>query len=219
MSASTENQTNDSSSTARNDNTRKGESGAALTGSRHAQSAEVLAGRTNPFGLMRTLMDDLDRLMSGLAMGGSITNELFRAPARRALAAMWVPPVTVFERDGAMVVRADVPGLSPEQVDVQIQNGRLTISGERSEERDTRDSGVYRNERSYGAFRRVIMLPDGIDAESATATFDNGVLEVSVPAPERKRAQRIEVKTVKREVEGMGTTGGQSSAPESASAA
>jgi HSP20 family protein len=148
---------------------------------------------SSPFGLMRSFMDDIDRLMGGF--GRLSMADLFASPFGRSGLMGWSPPVTVMERDGSLVVRADVPGLNPEDVRVEIEEGRLTISGERMQESKKHESGFYRNERSYGAFRRVIRLPEGVEPEHVSATFENGVLEVSVAMPQRKRAQRIEVKT------------------------
>jgi HSP20 family protein len=106
----------------------------------------------------------------------------------------WFPAVEVLERDGQLVVRADVPGLEPDQIRVELQDGQLVISGERTQEREEREEGgIYRTERSYGSFRRVIALPEGVDLDRATANFENGVLEVTMPAPARERGKRLQI--------------------------
>jgi HSP20 family protein len=152
---------------------------------------------SSPFGLMRSFMEDIDRMMGGF--GRLARSDLFAAPFAGSGLAGWSPPLTMMERDGTLVIRADVPGLKPEQVRVELEDRRLTIAGERTEESSKQESSFYRNERRYGAFRRVIGLPEGIDAEHVSATFDNGVLEVNVPAPQRKKVQRIEVKTAQNQ--------------------
>jgi HSP20 family protein len=136
---------------------------------------------------MRQLMEDLDRLVVG--SGTSAT------PTRRSAAsdAPWVPTIEVSQQDGQLVVRADVPGVNRDQIEVEIENEQLVISGERKEEHEERRGGFYRTERSYGRFYRAIPLPDGVKPEQALATFDNGVLEIRIPLPEQRQSQRIQV--------------------------
>lgn len=105
-----------------------------------------------------------------------------------------MPAVEVLECDGQFVVRADVPGLRKDQVNVEIEGGNLVISGERSQEHEERRGTFYRSERVYGSFYRVIPLPEGVDPNQAKATFDNGVLEVTMPAPQRTEPKRIEIR-------------------------
>jgi HSP20 family protein len=149
----------------------------------------------SPFSLMRRLMDDLDRLFeesgSGSAEAPAGGQELQRTSRREIF---WTPRVDVFERDGALVVRADLPGLSKEDIRVDIENDALVIHGERRQEREVEGSGTYRAERFHGTFRRVIPLPQGIDPDAVHASFENGVLEVSLRLPEEKpRGKRIEI--------------------------
>jgi HSP20 family protein len=106
------------------------------------------------------------------------------------------PRVDVFERDKKLVVRADVPGLDPKELKVEITEEALTLEGERKEEKEERHEGVYRSERSYGHFVRRIPLPEGVEADKAEASFRNGVLEVTMPAPAlpETHARRLEIK-------------------------
>ncbi len=105
------------------------------------------------------------------------------------------PSVEVFQRGDEFVVRADLPGLRRDDVTVEITEDVLTIEGERREERQDRQEGYYRSERSYGSFYRTIPLPEGAISESARADFKDGVLEVIVQAPphEVSRGRRIEI--------------------------
>jgi len=157
---------------------------------------------TSPFSLMRRMMDDLDRLFeevgSGLGEPRMGRRELQRPSARRE--AFWAPSVDVFEREGNLVVRADLPGLAKDDVRVELQDNALVIEGERRQEREFEASGTYRAERTYGSFRRAIPLPEGIDADTAAAHFEHGVLEVSLRMPEeRARGRRIEIQERKQE--------------------
>jgi HSP20 family protein len=105
-----------------------------------------------------------------------------------------MPDIDVFEREGKLVVRADLPGLSKDDVRVEVDEGALVMQGERRQEREVEGSGTYRSERFYGSFRRVIPLPEGIDPDTAEAHFENGVLEVSFRLPQQKaRGKRIEI--------------------------
>lgn len=140
----------------------------------------------SPFSLMRQLMETLE-LAAGTVRSGA-------APARRSgRDALWAPTIEVSEDDGQLVVRADVPGVNRDQIEVEIDDGQLIISGERKEEHEERRGGVYRTELSYGRFFRAIPLPDGVHAEQAQATFNNGVLEIRIPRPARQQAQRVQV--------------------------
>jgi HSP20 family protein len=87
------------------------------------------------------------------------------------------------ERGGKLVIRADLPGLTKKDVKVEIRDDTVCIQGERRQERESKGKGFYRSERSYGSFYREVPLPEGADPEKGTATFKDGVLEVTVPAP------------------------------------
>jgi HSP20 family protein len=160
---------------------------------------------TSPFSLMRRMMDDLDRVFEefGFRTGESsmARRELQRRAAGRE--AFWAPDVDVFEREGKLVVRADLPGLSKDDVRVEVQDGALVIEGERRHEREIERGGMYRAERIYGTFSRVIPLPEGVDPDAAEARFDNGVLEVSLGLSEEKaRGKRIEIREGKQAGQG-----------------
>jgi HSP20 family protein len=88
------------------------------------------------------------------------------------------------------VVRADLPGMSKDDINVEITDDALVIRGERRSEREENEEGYYRSERSYGSFYRRIPLPEGVSAENANATFRNGMLEITMLAPQRAEQQR-----------------------------
>jgi HSP20 family protein len=138
-------------------------------------------------------MEDADRLFFG-GFGHEWPHSASFEPEIGEMA-VWAPRVDVVEKNGRLEVHADLPGLKPEEVKVSIEGDMLTISGERKHEHEEKDKGVYRCERSYGTFERRIALPQGVDPGSIEARFENGVLEVSMPAPDRTRARSIAVKT------------------------
>jgi len=151
----------------------------------------VLLPFASPFSLMRRLMEDLDDLIDG----GGQSGRRGASPTRDSGGVLaWVPPLEVAERDGKLVVRAEVPGVSKDQLRVEIDDGQLVISGERTQDFEERRGGVYRSERRYGRFTRAVALPEGADLEQAQASFSNGVLEITIPAPPRPRGKTIEIK-------------------------
>lgn len=105
----------------------------------------------------------------------------------------WVPAMDLVEAEDHFVLTADLPGLSQEDVTIEVQDKVLTLSGERRAEHETREQGFYRLERATGAFSRSLTLPEGIDPEMVTARFDKGVLEVRIPKPEERKPRRIEI--------------------------
>ncbi len=127
------------------------------------------------------------------------------APIRR-----WVPAIDVVESDSYFVLRADLPGLSEADVNIEVDDNVLTVSGERKSEHEERTSGYYRVERSSGSFRRSLVLPEGVDADAITATFDKGVLEISVPKPEQRQPHKVQISV------GSGATGSEPQAIEDA---
>ena len=105
----------------------------------------------------------------------------------------WVPPVDLVEAEDHFVLKADLPGLSEDDVNVEVQDGTLAISGERHAEHESHERGWYRIERSFGSFNRSLTLPDGVDADAISARFENGVLEVRIPKPEERKPRRVEI--------------------------
>lgn len=140
----------------------------------------------NPFSLMRRLSDEMDRAFAssfGLWPGGATTTE----------AAVWSPPVEVFERGNDLVVRAELPGLTKDDVKVELTADGLLIQGEKKREHEEQKEGFYRSERSYGRFSRLIPMPQEIDTEKVNAQFKDGVLEVTTPIPESMRRKHREI--------------------------
>lgn len=106
----------------------------------------------------------------------------------------WSPAIDLAEADDHFVLRADVPGMSEEDIKIEIRDATLTISGERKAEHERSERGWHRVERSFGRFSRSMTLPEGIDPEAVTASFDRGVLEVRIPKPEERRPRVVTVR-------------------------
>ena len=106
----------------------------------------------------------------------------------------WAPPVDIFERHDHLVVRAEIPGVQKDDMGVQIENGVLTLHGERKQETEVKEENAYRMERVYGTFTRSFSLPTTVDAAKVTATYKDGVLEVTVPKAETAKPKKVEIK-------------------------
>jgi HSP20 family protein len=117
----------------------------------------------------------------------------------------WTPPMDLVEADDHFVLKADLPGMTEGDVSIEVQDNVLTVSGERQAEHERKEKGWYRIERSFGRFSRSLSLPEGVDAEKVTASFDKGVLEVRVPKPEQKQPKRVQIGAAP--VEGTATEG------------
>lgn len=148
------------------------------------KQAAVVPTRNEPFSLLRQMTSELDRVFDDwpsfrwASLEGAATVEPFA----------WSPKIDVFEKDHRLVTRVDLPGVKKEDVSVEVTDGHLALSGERRREKEENKDNVYRTEREYGSFYRAVPLPEGVKLEDIKATFADGVLEVSVPVPDRPAA-------------------------------
>jgi HSP20 family protein len=147
---------------------------------------------SDPLGFMRRMSEEMNQIFESAGLGGTLAGA---GSAGRTSGTGWMPQVEVRQRGSELVVRADLPGLEPDDVRVEVENNVLTVSGERRQEDEDEREGYFRSERSYGSFFRSIPLPEGVEEESIKASFDRGVLEVRVPIPEQqqRRGRRIEI--------------------------
>jgi HSP20 family protein len=135
--------------------------------------------RMTPFSLMRKMTEEMDRVFDEYAAS--------RGNGKKSV---WAPVVEVSERDNNLEVKAELPGLNPSDVKVQVTDDAIILQGERKDERDETKGGVHVTERHYGSFYRSIPLPEGADAEKARAKFENGVLELTVPIQQQQKKSR-----------------------------
>jgi HSP20 family protein len=134
--------------------------------------------RWDPFGELADMRTRFDRLLGDLADGDRD----------------WMPAVDVIREDGKLVVRAELPGIKPEEVEVKVDDDVLTIAGKHEETTEEQEKDFVRRERRYGAFSRRISLPAGVDAKKIKATTTDGVLEVTVPLPKEATHEPVTIK-------------------------
>jgi len=106
----------------------------------------------------------------------------------------WAPAVDIFEKDHDLVIRAELPGVNKDDIDVGIEDGVLTLRGERKREAEVEDGSAYRLERVYGAFTRSFTLPTTVDASKIEAAYKDGVLQVTVPKLEAAKPKKVQIK-------------------------
>jgi HSP20 family protein len=142
--------------------------------------------RWEPFRELSSLQTEMNRLFNAAfdAPGGG------NGGARR-----WIPPMDLAETDDHFVLRADLPGMTESDVNIELEDNVLTVSGERKAEHEEKSEGYYRVERAFGSFSRSLTLPKGVDPEAVSAKFANGVLEVRVPKPEQRKPRKITIGT------------------------
>jgi HSP20 family protein len=139
--------------------------------------------RWDPIRELDSLQSDMNRLFDGFFQGRA-GNDVNRR---------WIPAMDLVETADHLVLRADLPGISEEDIEIEIKDGVLTVSGERKTEHEDKGEGYHRVERSFGRFSRSLTLPDAIDADSVKANFDRGVLEVKIPKPAETKPHRVQV--------------------------
>jgi HSP20 family protein len=157
----------------------------------------------NPFAFVRRFAEEMDRIFEdfGIESRWHVPSFLTRGHEllRRGsglVPADWSPRVDLIERGDQFVIRADLPGLTKDEVSVEVTGNLLTIQGSREQKEADEQEGCQYSECSYGPFYRAIPLPEGVEASKASAEFRNGVLEVSLPAPRRAVAapRRLEIR-------------------------
>jgi HSP20 family protein len=153
----------------------------------------------NPWEFMDRMAEEMDRTFERFFPGFGLPRRTHLQRSRLAQSPesqMWNPRVEAFQEGDRFVVRAELPGLKKDDVQVELTNEALTITGERREERKEEREGFYQSEREYGQFYRMIPLPEGVIGESADAKFRDGVLEITMQAApaEANRGRRVEIK-------------------------
>ncbi|HLJ04118.1 MAG TPA: Hsp20/alpha crystallin family protein [Solirubrobacteraceae bacterium] len=144
--------------------------------------------RWEPVRELNTIQNEMNRLF----------NTFFDTPGQHttgtaATARRWIPAMDLVETQDDFVLRADLPGLSEGDVNIELEDNVLTISGQRKAEHEENKEGYYRVERSWGSFSRSLTLPEGVNAEAVKAAFDRGVLEVRIPKPEQRKPRKVAI--------------------------
>jgi len=143
--------------------------------------------RWEPVAELNTIQNEMNRLF----------NNFFDQPAQtgrsNGTTRRWLPAMDLVETADHYVLRADLPGLSDEDVSIQLEDNVLTISGERKTEHQDQQEGYYRLERAFGAFSRSLTVPEGVDPDGVRAHFDRGVLEIRIPKPEQKKPRQVQI--------------------------
>jgi len=139
----------------------------------------------DPFRELRGLQDEINRAFSSSFNRGG-DSELTRGA--------WSPSVDIFENKDQIVLEVELPGMKPENVNISVENGVLTIHGERKFEKKDEQDNFHRVERSYGSFTRSFTLPPTVAADSADAVFENGMLRLTLAKREEAKPRRIEIK-------------------------
>jgi len=139
--------------------------------------------RFEPFRGVTTLQDQINRLF----------NEAFDRTSDEANLTTWAPAVDIYETEHELVVKADIPEIKPEELDIRVENNILTIRGERKFEKKVSENNYLRVERSYGSFSRSFSLANTVNAEAIKADYKNGVLTLSIPKREEAKPKQIKV--------------------------
>jgi HSP20 family protein len=141
--------------------------------------------RWEPLRELSSLQNEMNRLF----------NTAFDTPETTGGGALrrWMPAMDLVETAEHFVLRADLPGMTVEDLKIELEDNVLTVSGERRAEHESEKEGYHRVERAFGSFARTLTLPKGVDAEAISASFDKGVLEVRIPKPEQRKPRRIEI--------------------------
>jgi HSP20 family protein len=137
--------------------------------------------RWEPFRELATLQNEMSRFMNGLGEGNGQSTQ------------GWVPTADVWETEDEVVYAFDLPGIPEDKVSVELEDGALTITGERERENRIEDGRYFRFERRFGTFSRTIGLPQGVDEDAVSAEYNHGVLEVHVRKPEQPKPRKIQV--------------------------
>ena len=176
---------------------RQKETGQAIA--RHEGGLQRRQPFASPFDWVDQMSEEMDRVFDrmsrdlGMPRRSWLSRGLFSSPTREGI---WAPRVEAFQKGDRFIVRAELPGLKKDDVQVELTDEALTIHGERREEHEEEREGYYQSERQYGQFHRTIPLPEGVIGESAEASFRDGILEVRMQAApsEANRGRRLEIK-------------------------
>jgi HSP20 family protein len=136
---------------------------------------------------MTSAQHDLDRLLRGIFSPGE----------GEVSTRTWAPPVDIYEDGDNLVLKAELPGLTPDDVQVRVENNTLYLKGERKLDKEVKEQNYHRIERSYGTFTRTFTLPNSVDADKVAANFKDGVLTLTMPKKEEAKPKTIKIDVTK----------------------
>jgi HSP20 family protein len=151
--------------------------------------------RWNPWGELAEMERRMDETMRYPLMTWRQPLFWWRAPTENIA---WLPSLEMYEKEDKVVVRAEIPGMKQEDIDISVEDSTLTIKGERKAESEVKDEDYYRCELSYGRFSRSIALPSKVQAEKVAASYDDGILEITLPKAPEAKPKKIAVKAKKK---------------------
>lgn len=141
--------------------------------------------RWQPYGAVASLQDSINKLFQDAFSRANIDEDF-------ALSA-WKPVVDIFDKDEAIVIHAELPGVKKEDVAIEVKDNVLTLRGERTESKEIKEDKYYRKERTFGSFHRAFTLPAAVNPDSIRATFKDGVLEIEIPKPEEQKPKQVKI--------------------------
>ncbi len=141
--------------------------------------------RWQPYGAVASLQDSINKLFQDAFSRANIDEDF-------ALSA-WKPLVDIFDKDDAIVIHAELPGVKKEDVSIEVKDNVLTLRGERTESKEIKEDKYYRKERTFGSFHRAFTLPAAVNPDSIKATFKDGVLEIEIPKPEEQKPKQVKI--------------------------
>ncbi|MEW6260155.1 MAG: Hsp20/alpha crystallin family protein [Thermodesulfobacteriota bacterium] len=141
--------------------------------------------RWQPYGAVASLQDSINKLLQDAFSRANIDEDF-------ALSA-WKPLVDIFDKDDAIVIHAELPGVKKEDVSIEVKDNVLTLRGERTESKEIKEDKYYRKERTFGSFHRAFTLPAAVNPDSIKATFKDGVLEIEIPKPEEQKPKQVKI--------------------------
>jgi HSP20 family protein len=144
--------------------------------------------RWEPFRGLMTLQDEMNRLFESTLFGENATS------SRGGRSIVWAPPIDVVEGKDKVIVNAELPGIKPDEVELSVEDGVLTIKGERKFSEEMEGENLHRIERAYGYFERRIGLPKTLDPEKISAAYADGVLHIELPKAEETKPKHIPIK-------------------------
>jgi len=160
----------------------------------------AITRRVSPAGQLATLQSDMARLMNSVFSGQPLAGN------GGSGVSSWLPPVDIHETEDSLVLSFDLPGLKEDEIQIELDENVLTVSGQRERQEERKDDSYYRYERRFGSFSRSVALPAGVNDETIEANYEHGVLEIRVRKPEEYKPKRIQIGGGSAQaIEGKGT--------------